>query len=342
MGKPARRQTHKHQPGQTLSTDGVISGNSTTLATANNDVIALDCIEKNVSICAFCEPKRSGSASAGSSAATSPTRTVVPYFAIASQTANGSHVRVFDSASNLVVADKLISAQDEVSGGAMKVSALSWGYASIQTGLSGNATKVIVAPPQHRKPRRRTIARGEASSHAAPYLALGLPNGRVLIFNPAENCIVAALVPVEESAVVDVAFCADGERLLVAAADGTVSEWNLATLQAIKSWQSGVNELSRITSSPDDSHYALAGYTVSVYDAAQDDCVAEFSGHTTRVNSLQFAGQRLVTSAERDRFINVWFLDGATNGETAAHLSYAMDTPPLQVAPHSLIIALRQ
>jgi WD40 repeat protein len=121
-----------------------------------------------------------------------------------------------------------------------------------------------------------------------------------------------------------VAFAADSARLFGAAADGTITAWDLESGQVTKSWQAHANGIRALCLSPDGQCLASGGdfpdTTVRLWDAGSGRELATLTGHKNQINNLVFTrdGSRLVSTCW-DQTARLW--DRAT-GRALAVLAH--------------------
>jgi WD40 repeat protein len=120
-----------------------------------------------------------------------------------------------------------------------------------------------------------------------------------------------------------VAFSPDGRRLASAGHSGTLTIWDSATGEAIRTWKGHTDWVQRVAFHPDGRRLASASSdrTVKVWDATTCRVERTFEGHTDWVLTVAYSpdGTRLA-SAGRDCTVKVW---DATTGRQLRSLAHA-------------------
>ena len=156
-----------------------------------------------------------------------------------------------------------------------------------------------------------------------PLMFAGLRNGDVLVFDFIYQKITVTLKQ-HTKPVFDIKFVLSKQELLVATEDGTVSVWNLNTLQLVHTIQVSSDTIRSISISPGEQQVAFGcrDNSVKIYSLTDYGFIGSLKDHSMAVFTVQYSpdGQYLL-SGSRDAQIKVW--DTATltlQQSIAAHL----------------------
>ncbi len=141
-----------------------------------------------------------------------------------------------------------------------------------------------------------------------PLMFTGLRSGEVLVFDFIKQQL---LTPFRHhrKPVFDIKSVNSKNELLIAAEDGTVSVWNLETLQLVHTIQVSADTVRCISISPDEKQVAFGcrDNQVKIYDLEDYTLLSTLQGHSMAVFSLQYSptGDYLV-SGSRDAQVKIW------------------------------------
>ena len=159
-----------------------------------------------------------------------------------------------------------------------------------------------------------------------PYLIAGLRSGQVLVFDFIQQRIIKSLNH-HLKPIFDIKSVKTKKELLVASEDGTISIWNLDSLEMVHSIRVSNDTVRCISISPDEHQVAFGcrNNDINVFDLDDYTQVKTLKGHTMAVFSLQYspAGDYLV-SGSRDAQIKIWETISLELKESvAAHFNWA-------------------
>jgi centriolar protein POC1 len=141
-----------------------------------------------------------------------------------------------------------------------------------------------------------------------PYLIAGLRSGQVLVFDFIEQKVIKSLNH-HLKPVFDIKSVNSKKELLIASEDGTVSVWNLDTLDLVHTIKVSHDTVRCISISPDEKQVAFGcrDSNIAVYDLEDYTQIKTLKSHTMAVFSLQYSplGDYLV-SGSRDAQVKIW------------------------------------
>jgi len=141
-----------------------------------------------------------------------------------------------------------------------------------------------------------------------PLLFAGLRNGDVMVFDFIKQQVVKTLKH-HQKPVFDIKSVTGKRELLVASEDGTVSVWNLASLELLHVVHVSHDTVRSISVSPDEKTVAFGcrNNHVYIYDLSDYTVIKALPGHTMPVFSLQFfPGGDFLISGSRDAQLKIW------------------------------------
>jgi centriolar protein POC1 len=141
-----------------------------------------------------------------------------------------------------------------------------------------------------------------------PYLIAGLRSGQVLVFDFIEQKVIKSLNH-HLKPVFDIKSVNSKKELLIASEDGTVSIWNLETLDLVHTIKVSHDTVRCISISPDEKQVAFGcrDSNIAIYDLEDYTQIKTLKSHTMAVFSLQYSplGDYLV-SGSRDAQVKIW------------------------------------
>lgn len=141
-----------------------------------------------------------------------------------------------------------------------------------------------------------------------PLMFTGLRNGEVLVFDFIKQQLLPGL-RVHRKPVFDIKSVNSKRELLVASEDGTVSVWNMDTLELVHTIKVSADTVRTISISPDEKQVAFGcrDNDVQIYDLEDYTHAATLKSHTMAVFSTQYSpdGSYLVTGS-RDAQVKIW------------------------------------
>ena len=141
-----------------------------------------------------------------------------------------------------------------------------------------------------------------------PLMFAGLRTGDVAVFDFLQQKVIT-LLKHHTKPVFDIKSVTGKKELLVASEDGTVSIWNIDTLQLLHTIYVSNDTVRCISITPNEKQAAFGcrDNQIKIYDVEDYTLVKTLHGHTMAVFSLQYspAGDYLV-SGSRDAQVKIW------------------------------------
>jgi len=141
-----------------------------------------------------------------------------------------------------------------------------------------------------------------------PLMFAGLRSGDTLVFDFIQQKIVATLKQ-HTKPIFDIKSVANKQELLVASEDGSVSIWNLNTLQLVHTLKISNDTIRSISITPNEEQvvFGCRDTTIQVYNLTDYSHISSLKDHTMAVFTVQHSpdGQYLLSGA-RDAQIKVW------------------------------------
>jgi centriolar protein POC1 len=141
-----------------------------------------------------------------------------------------------------------------------------------------------------------------------PLMFTGLRSGEVLVFDFIKQQLLAGLRH-HRKPIFDIKSVNSKKELLVASEDGTVSIWNLDTLQLVHTLKVSTDTVRCISISPDEKQVAFGcrDSEIKIYDLTDYTPIATLKGHTMAVFSLQYSpDDSYLISGSRDAQVKIW------------------------------------
>jgi WD40 repeat protein len=141
-----------------------------------------------------------------------------------------------------------------------------------------------------------------------PLMFTGLRSGQVLVFDFIQQKLIKSLNH-HQKPIFDIKSVNNKKELLIASEDGTVSIWNMDSLELLHSIKVSHDTIRCISISPDEKQVAFGcrDNAIRIYDLEDYTLIKELQSHSMAVFSLQYApdGSYLV-SGSRDAQVKIW------------------------------------
>jgi WD40 repeat protein len=141
-----------------------------------------------------------------------------------------------------------------------------------------------------------------------PLLFTGLRSGEVLVFDFIQQKIIKSLQH-HLKPIFDIKSVNKKNELLIASEDGTVSVWNLASLEMVHSIKVSADTVRCVAISPDEKQVAFGcrDNSIKIYDLDDYTLVKSLHGHTMSVFTLAYSPDgTYLASGGRDAQIKIW------------------------------------
>lgn len=206
-------------------------------------------------------------------------------YCIVTPGADHYRLRVFDTTTGNIKNDY------EEKEGDGKWTSVSWG-AVTESGVNGAS----------KKKRRSSLG---ASS---PVLALGHTNGHISIYSLVHGRVIHQLSGSHTGKVNDFCFSKNGTRAFSAGEDGLICEWDIAQGVEMSKFQAETKSVKKIRLNHEEDMMLTAGHSMKLWDLESRDVIKNFTGHASAITNVVFSANDkfLASTAEQDRFINLW------------------------------------
>ncbi|KAG0039763.1 WD repeat-containing protein 43 [Gryganskiella cystojenkinii] len=206
-------------------------------------------------------------------------------YCIVTPGADHHRLRIFDTTTGTIKNDY------EQKEGDGKWTSVRWG--SINEASSNGSSK-----------KKRRASLGSSS----PVLALGHTNGHISIYSLAHGRVLHELAGSHTAKVNDFCFSSSGTRGFSAGEDGFVCEWDITQGTLMSKFQADNKAVKKIQISHDETMILTAGHSMKLWDMESRELIKNFTGHASAITNIVFSGNDkfLASTAEQDRFINLW------------------------------------
>ncbi|KAI1307384.1 WD repeat-containing protein 43 [Mortierella claussenii] len=207
-------------------------------------------------------------------------------YCIVTPGADHYRLRIFDTATGTIKNDY------EQKEGDGKWTCVRWGNIT-ETGANGAAKKK---------------GRSSLGGSSSPVLALGQTNGHISIYSLAHGRIIHELSGSHTGKVNDFCFSKNGTRGFSAGEDGLVIEWDIMQSVEMSKLNAGTKALKKIQLNHEETMMLTAGHSMKLWDLESREAIKNFTGHASAITNVVFSANDkfLASTAEQDRFINLW------------------------------------
>ena len=179
--------------------------------------------------------------------------------------------------------------------------------------MTADPPKVVLEMQLTSECHARTMARSADDS----MLAVGGPNGKILIWEVKDKCLIERHVLDAGGEVYSLAFSPDGHSLVAGYRDGTARLWNLAAPESeLVKWRCDVEGGISVAFSPDGKTLASFGgeNIVRLWDLTAEDpteLLTPATGHRGGVFCVEFSPDgKWLASGGIDQTVRLWDLSG--------------------------------
>lgn len=273
---------------------------------------------RTISTSSLAQPSQSDTSSVLSSF--SPDGTL---FALATLAVDKHRIRVYNVISGQAVAEHTVDSE--------RVSVLSW--STLHPESSNPESR---SPSKKRKKTRSEDGNpiSEADKEVV-VLVIGLSNGTVSFFSPAHSKVIRTLShPTSTTPIFALAIgLADKSVIWTSSADSTIRLWDIQKNYLLRSWKNEDHIPStslsvRPDGGVDQTDLLVAHHHIRLLEVQSADSnsaqkptqIASFTGHASPIKNLLWStletpSKTFFSSAENDRFIYVWGVEGASLNE---------------------------
>ncbi|KAF9087328.1 WD repeat-containing protein 43 [Mortierella sp. GBA35] len=236
-------------------------------------------------------------------------------------------LRVFDTATGTLKNDY------EEKEGDGKWSCVRWG-SIIEVAANGSS----------KKKRNSSIGGGRS-----PVLALGHTNGQISIYSLAHGRVLHQLSGSHTGKVNDFCFSASGTRGFSAGEDGLICEWDIGQgveMGKFHGDSSNINKpVKKIQLNHEENMILTAGHSMKLWDLETREVIKSFTGHASAITNVVFSANDkfLASTAEQDRFINLWDCtrDNQQEGNITA-LTLDNTVSHIDISPSNAVLAISE
>ncbi|KAG1139879.1 hypothetical protein G6F37_008913 [Rhizopus arrhizus] len=210
------------------------------------------------------------------------------YFALISMAMDRHRLRIFNVRSGTVSNDYSTKEKE-------RVTCLTWGDIKDNSDLQANTVQAFKKKKSGTAPLSKAIA-------------LGMQSGSISLYSLSHGIVIKRLENAHTTPISDFVMTKDGSRGYSVAEDNYIVEWDIEEAKEISKWKADAKNVRRLKLSHDEAKLATAGHTITLWDLTTHTVIKKFTGHASMVKELAFSPEDdlLVSSAEDDRYINVW------------------------------------
>ncbi|KAG0743055.1 hypothetical protein G6F16_009857 [Rhizopus arrhizus] len=210
------------------------------------------------------------------------------YFALISMAMDRHRLRIFNVRSGTVSNDYSTKEKE-------RVTCLTWGDIKDNSDLQANTVQAFKKKKSGTAPLSKAIA-------------LGMQSGSISLYSLSHGIVIKRLENAHTTPISDFVMTKDGSRGYSVAEDNYIVEWDIEEAKEVSKWKADAKNVRKLKLSHDETKLATAGHTITLWDLTTHTVIKKFTGHASMVKELAFSPQDdlLVSSAEDDRYINVW------------------------------------
>ncbi|KAF9183780.1 WD repeat-containing protein 43 [Haplosporangium sp. Z 767] len=244
-------------------------------------------------------------------------------YCIVTPGADHHRLRIFDSATGTIKNDY------EAKEGDGKWTCVRWGTIT-ETGVNGAAKK-----------KRRASIGGSSSA----VLALGHTNGHISIYSLVHGRVIHELSGSHTGKVNDFFFSKNGNRGFSAGEDGLICEWDILQGVEMSKFHADSKAVKKIQLNHEETMILTAGHSMKLWDIESRETIKSFTGHASAITNVVFSANDkfLASTAEQDRFINLWDCtrDNQQEGNITA-LTLDNTVTHVDISPNNAVLAISE
>ncbi|KAJ2710432.1 Small subunit (SSU) processome component [Coemansia spiralis] len=226
--------------------------------------------------------------------------------------------------------------------------------ALVRTGINGHKLRIIDV---HTGVQRSEFSSGSgskirclawarqlkpgASSSSQALIALGMQDGRVLLYSPARNAVVRTLEGAHATTpVASVAFA--GAHVFSLDTAGLLAQWDSATGALAQQIKTGLADAAALLVSADAQRAAVASHRIELWDLGKQSKLHAWPGHTAPIHSLLWSADEtaLVSAAQSDRHVHVWDATAHNATQPLAVLNADSEVAHVDVSPGGSVLSV--
>ncbi|KAK3830055.1 MAG: WD40-repeat-containing domain protein [Linnemannia gamsii] len=185
----------------------------------------------------------------------------------------------------------------------------------------------------------------QSTGNRSPVLALGHTNGQISIYSLAHGLVLHQLSGSHTGKVNDFCFSASGTRGFSAGEDGLICEWDVTQGVEISKFHADNKSVKKIQLDHEENMLLTAGHNMKLWDLASREVIKSFTGHASAITNVVFAANDkfLASTAEQDRFINLWDCtrDNQQEGNITA-LTLDNTVSYIDISPNNEVLAISE
>ncbi|KAF9919522.1 WD repeat-containing protein 43 [Linnemannia zychae] len=184
-----------------------------------------------------------------------------------------------------------------------------------------------------------------AAGSRSPVLALGHTNGQISIYSLAHGHVLHQLSGSHTGKVNDFCFTNSGTRGFSAGEDGLICEWDIVQGVEMSKFHADNKSVKKIQLDHEENMLLTAGHSMKLWDLETREVIKSFTGHASSVTNVVFSANDkfLATTAEQDRFINLWDCtrDNQQEGNITA-LTLDNTVTHIDISPNNAVLAISE
>ncbi|KAF8936473.1 WD40-repeat-containing domain protein [Dissophora ornata] len=190
--------------------------------------------------------------------------------------------------------------------------------------------------------KKRKSSLGSANS---PVLALGHTNGHISIYSLAHGRAIHELSGSHTGKVNDFCFSKNGTRGYSAGEDGLIIEWDIVQGAEMSKFHADTKAVKKIQLNHEENMILTAGHSMKLWDVESQEVIKNFTGHASAITNVVFSANDkfLASTAEQDRFINLWDCtrDNQQEGNITA-LTLDNTVSHVDISPNNAVLAISE
>ncbi|CAH1766430.1 1975_t:CDS:2 [Entrophospora sp. SA101] len=233
------------------------------------------------------------------------------FFAMVTQSVDCHRLRIFDTHNN-VINNEFHSIKED------KFTCLTWGklFLKNESGVDENQNsngQVNNGNKLKNKRKQREFQQGDCNI----VIALGLQNGSIAFYSIAHGAIIKTLKGSHTLPINDFVFFTKEKKGYSCSDDSFIVEWDLEKFKEIGKWKDAKQIPKHLAISHDGERLLSTNNDIKLWDLETKKVIKTFTGHASIITNIIFSNDNkvCVSSAEHDRYINVWRCQNDNNDD---------------------------